>query len=88
MKPIEFTDHARFKMTVLERHRVIVSEAKIVEIIKNPTRITKGYASRKIAQRALDENYVLRVVYEETEEKIIVVTLYPGRKSRYEKDSL
>jgi hypothetical protein len=39
-----------------------------------------------IAQKRLDENLVLRVVYREFNAFILVITLYPGRRSRYEKD--
>lgn len=41
---------------------------------------------RLIAQKRFDETHVIRVVYEEIADKIYVVTIYPGRKSRYEKD--
>ena len=39
-----------------------------------------------IAQRRLDEKLVLLVVYREFNAFILIITLYPGRRSRYEKD--
>jgi hypothetical protein len=39
-----------------------------------------------LAQKALDATHVLRVVYEEAGQDILVITLYPGRRTRYEKD--
>ena len=51
-----------------------------------PDNIEKGYKGRLIAQKELDEDHVLRVVYEKEADKIIIITLYPGRKKRYEKD--
>ncbi len=46
----------------------------------------KGYKNRLIAQKGITENHVLMVVYEEANEQILVITMYPGRRSRYEKD--
>ena len=37
-----------------------------------------------VAQRGITETHVLRVVYEESEDELVVVTFYPGRKDRYE----
>ncbi len=45
-----------------------------------------GYKERLTAQKGFDNTHVLRVVYESKPEKIYVVTVYPGRRSRYEKD--
>jgi hypothetical protein len=39
---------------------------------------------RKVAQRAITERHVLRVIYDEGPEEIRIVTFYPGRRSRYE----
>lgn len=39
-----------------------------------------------IFQRRFNENLVLRVVCREVSAFILVITLYPGRRSRYEKD--
>ena len=46
----------------------------------------KGYKGRMVAQKRLDERHVLRVVYEDKPEHILIITLYPGRRERYEKD--
>lgn len=48
----------------------------------------EGYGGRKIAQGPLDESRVLRVVYEEKGDDIIIVTFYPGRRQRYEKNQI
>jgi hypothetical protein len=49
-------------------------------------KIERGYKDRFIAQKKLDEDHVLRIVYEENVEHILVIPLYPGRSERYEKD--
>jgi len=60
------------------------------DFIKNaiiyPDKTGYGYKGRLVAQKRLDDDHVLRVVYEEYTDHILVVTLYPGRRERYEKD--
>lgn len=51
-----------------------------------PDKIEEGYKGRLVAQRAIDDSRVMRVVYETRIEELFVVTVYPGRRSRYEKD--
>lgn len=63
-----------------------LSPEKIDEIIRFPDKIDKGYKDRLIAQKLMDDEHVLRVVYEEQADRILAITVYPGRRSRYEKD--
>ncbi len=83
MKEIVLTDHARLKLAVLARHGVHISEEAIRQTLLKPDRTDTGYSDRKVAQAAFNGAHVLRVVYEETEQALIVITLYPGRKDRY-----
>lgn len=51
----------------------------IEDVIKNPMQVVEGYGNRKVAHKKLlsgDKEYLLRVVYEETEEVYIIVTAY------------
>lgn len=57
---------------------------RIENCINAPDKVEQGYGERKIAQRVFDESHVLRVVYEERGDEILVITVYPGRRSRYE----
>ncbi len=86
MKKVNFTNHARLKIDLLKKHGVEIEEDFIRKTVIKPDNIEKGYKGRLIAQKELDEGHVLRVVYEEEADKIIIITLYPGRKKRYEKD--
>jgi len=86
MKKVNFTNHARLKIDLLKKHGVEIEEDFIKKMVIEPDNIEKGYKGRLIAQKELDEDHVLRVVYEEEADKIIIITLYPGRKKRYEKD--
>lgn len=67
----------------MQRQGFSVDEETIISLIQEATEIHLGYSGRLIAQDSLDEEHVLRVIYEESDE-IMVVTLYPGRRERYE----
>ncbi len=86
MSEIKFTDHALLKIEILKSHGVEVSKEIVEDVIKFPDKIEKGYKNRLVAQKKTGEKHVLRVVHEKEDEKILVITLYPGRRSRYEKD--
>ncbi len=83
---IEFSQHSLLKIEILKSHGVDVSKDIIEDIVRNPDKIEVGYKERLIAQKGFDEAHVLRVVYEEFPDKKYVVIVYPGRRSRYEKD--
>ncbi len=83
---VEFSLHSLLKIEILKAHGVDVSKETIGDIVRNPDRIEEGYKNRLVAQKGFDETRVLRVVYEEFPDKKYVITVYPGRRSRYEKD--
>ena len=70
-------------MLLTQRQGFIVDEESIISVIQEATEIFLGYSGRLIAQGPLDEEHVLRVIYEESDE-ITVVTLYPATRERYE----
>jgi uncharacterized DUF497 family protein len=86
MKKIVFSLHALNKIQILGNHQIFVDKNLITKIISKPDRIESGYKNRLVAQGMLDDKHVLRIVYEESEEEIKIITIYPGRRSRYEKD--
>lgn len=86
MKPIELSQHARLKIAILAEHGLMVSQDFVEEVIRQPEKVEEGYRGRKVAHATLDANHVLRVVFEEEAGRIVVITLYPGRRSRYDKD--
>ena len=83
MKPVRWTAHARNKLRVIQNQGFILDESLIINVLRQPQQIVPGYSGRFIAQAAIDEGHTIRVVYEETD-VLTVVTLYPGRRSRYE----
>ena len=73
--------HARNR---LEREKAYkVSEETLIEIVKRPDEIVSGKGSRVMAHKVLDELYILRVVYEEFESEIHIITFYRAKKKRY-----
>lgn len=86
MKKIVFSLNSINKIQILSKHQIFVDENLITKIITKPDRIESGYKNRLVAQGVLDDEHVLRIVYEENEKEIKIITIYPGRRSRYEKD--
>ena len=86
MKKIVFSLHALNKIQILSNHQIFVEKNLIMKITTKPDRIESGYKNRLVAQGMLDDKHVLRIVFEESEKKIKIITMYPGRRSRYEKD--
>jgi hypothetical protein len=80
---IRFTQHAREKFEVLARHKFVVTEAQVIETLKSPDK-TESERVPPVAQRSISETHVLRVVYRIEGNDKVVITFYPGRKSRYE----
>ena len=82
MVNIRFTLHSKEKLSRLVK--IGVTGEKVMETINNPEKRLNGYLGRRIAQSSLTDELVLRVIYEEINDEILVVTIYPGEKKRYE----
>ena len=81
---IKFTNHAKDKFLILKKHNFPIDEETVLKTVKEPDRIEAGRKGRLIAQKVMGEEHLLRVVYEIKENKIVIVTFYPARRSRYE----
>ena len=80
-REVVFTSHAEEKLSRLTS--IGVTKEKVIDVVLNPEKVHQGYYGRKVAQSPLSERLVLRVVYEEKDNKLVVVTVYPGEKERY-----
>ena len=86
-KEIRWSDHAKLKLKILKQRSLEITPEQVIETIRSPdTTFTED--EKTIAQTNLDENLVLRIVYREFNAFILIITLYPGKRSRYEKDTL
>lgn len=81
---VRYTRHARYKFEVLERHGFPVTEQQVIEVLTKPDRVIPQPGNRYIAQKRVTEDHVLRVVYRQEGEDLVVITFYPGRRERYE----
>ena len=84
MASIRFTVHARLKFADLATLGLGVSEAEVLDVLAAPDETVPGHHNRKVAQKGYGPRHVLRVVFEEHENEIVVVTFYPARRRRYE----
>lgn len=78
MPAIEFTDYARLQMVERELSEVFVREA-----LAQPDEIVAGNKGRRVVHKRLEPSYgnhLLRVVFEESDEKWVVITVYVTSK--------
>lgn len=76
-KPVRISGHALKRMARYE-----IGKDLVVRSLREPDFMTAGYHGRKIAHKFMNRQ-VLRVVYEDND-VIVVVTVYPARRERYE----
>jgi len=81
---LRFTKHAQEKFQVLKRHAVLISQEQVEQTVIRPTLIDRSRLPLLIAQRSLDSDHVLRVVYRVEQQTKVIITFYPGRKKQYE----
>ena len=72
------------KFESLRAQGVDIRQELVLERVQIPDSVFPGYQGRRIAQARLDEERVIRVVYEDTSTGTLIVTFYPGRRARYE----
>ncbi len=72
------------KLAFLRQHDFPIAEPDVIQTVAEPDRVHHARMNRRIAQRALSERHVLRVVYEERSRERVIITRYPARRSRYE----
>jgi len=73
---IDYTEHATFRM----RHRTI-SKANVEDTIRNPDFSSITRLGRSVALKKYGDKF-LKVIYEKSNDKITVVTVYWTRRLR------
>jgi len=76
---IHFTKHAREKFDILKEHKFQISREQVIQTINNPELIDRSRYPLLIAQKQINTNYVLRIVYKKENSNKIIITFYPGR---------
>ncbi len=76
-KEIIFHPYAVYKM-----EKRGITEVEVMQAINEPNSIVAGKSGRRIAQRIFGK-HLLRVVFEEYQDHILVITAYPAKPERY-----
>ena len=58
-----FSRHAEWKFEVLRRHGIIIEKETVVDAVTRPDLLQKGLKEIMIAQKALDEEHLIRVIH-------------------------
>ena len=80
---VRLTLHAALRLARLSELGIEVTEALIADILAEPEKVEVGKYGRLIAQGPLDDRHVLRIVFEPNPDELVVITVNPGRRSRY-----
>ncbi len=83
---IRYTRHAEYKFEVLKQHGFSVTPDQVADTLTHPDRVIPQSGGRRIAQKRLTEEHVLRVIYRIEGDNAVVITFYPGRRERYENE--
>lgn len=86
LSEIRLTQHAGQKFDILRRHGFPISREQVEQTLLAPDAVWRQEGGRFIAQKAIGERHVLRVVYRMEADTVIVITFYPGLRERYESD--
>jgi len=81
---IASTRHAEEKFELLKRHGFEVTRKQVEETLTGPDIVIHQAKGRVIAQKGISERHVLRVIYRQEGEDLVVITFFPGRRERYE----
>jgi len=81
---VVYTRHAEEKFEVLKRHGFEVTRKQVEETLAAPDMVIPQAKGRMIAQRRISEPHVLRIIYRQEGEDLVVITFYPRRRERYE----
>ena len=81
---IRYTKHAARKFADLQELDVRVTKSMIRAVITHPYHLdTLSDQPKIIASGILDSHHILRVVYRQQGDIIMIITFYPARSGRY-----
>lgn len=79
IKPIRFTRHAQQKLTDLARLGFTVIPDQVIEAVRNPEYVDTNQ-DPPVAQRAISERHLIRVVFGEDENELRNRNLLPSQE--------
>ncbi len=78
------TQHAQSKFEVLRRHGFEVTPEQVEQTVTAPDRVALQSGRTLIAQKRITDRHILRVIYREEGDTLVVIAFFPGRRDRYE----
>jgi len=79
---VRFTKHAYEKFAFLKRYGFEVDEAVVRQTVEHPIRADRK-GDQLLALKPIDQGHAIRVVYEEVNDNIVVITFYPVKRERF-----
>lgn len=80
---VRFTRHARSKFEILKQAGFPISRRQVLDCLLKPIKIEDRSDGTKIATMVISDDHVLRVVYRMSDDTMLVITFYPGRRRAY-----
>ena len=82
--PVKFTDHALDRLRQERQRGFDVDKALAAEILRHPHQLVSARDGRMFAQSPVDEQHLLRVLFEEEGDGLVIITVYIGAWRQYE----
>jgi len=79
---IKLTKHSAEKFELLKHYGFEITKKQVIETVLNPERLDKR-AGQYFANKTINSEHALRVVYEKRKGYLVVITFYPVRRERY-----
>jgi len=81
-----YTKHAKEKFKILKEQGFVVQKRVIEETVKSPELIDYSQLPLLIGQKSIDEKHILKVVFKKENGIIKIITFYPMRKRKLNKN--
>ncbi|MGH2568254.1 MAG: hypothetical protein ACRDGA_07940 [Bacteroidota bacterium] len=72
MKRIDWTSHAKQKLEILKQYGYILRKEEVEEAITFASKKYEAKSGRKAIHKVLGDKHLLRVIVEETKDRILV----------------
>jgi hypothetical protein len=80
MLNVIFAPYAKRKFDILKRHDVVVERADVIDAVLRPDKVDRSHKAFVIAEKSIENDHLLRVVYKREEDTNVIVTFYPARR--------
>ena len=83
-RPIRITDHALRKLQEERERGFDVDEDLARQILLRPFQTVPARDQRTFAQSPIDDRHLLRILFEEEGEGLVIITVYIASRQQYE----